>query len=127
MRFCEVNPCYRGMHQSSNLVHFMTELHTFRPKCNLLEWAEIPLGHILMENTHKGLNCHYIHKDSLHAPLLFSPIPVSLASKLHRVKRITLALNSCPLDRTSSPKLLNYRILWEKKQDSTGNKSHITN
>lgn len=97
----------------------MTELYTFYPKCCLLIWAEIPLGHPLMENTHKGMNYHYIQKDSLHEPLPFSPIPVSVASKLHRARKFLfpLLLSSWPCLLTKIVTLMLYsRILWEKNK-----------
>lgn len=46
------------MHHLSNLVHFLTELRIFHPKCSLLEWVEILPGHLAMENTRKGSRIH---------------------------------------------------------------------
>lgn len=52
-----------------NFHSFYDTVHTFSPKCSLLEWAEIPLGYLLMGTTDKGISYPYVHKDSLHTPL----------------------------------------------------------
>lgn len=103
--------------QCSNCQIWFSLWHTFHAKCSLLEWTEIPLGHLLlMENTHKGMNYDYIHEDSLHAPLPFSSMPVSVASKLHMPRELLLPLlpSSWPHLLTKIVKLMAYNsILWE--------------